>query len=463
MYTHRNKQETITRNHQTHLHSMASEKEIIVALELATTSIRAIAGQRLADGTMQILAYSEESANNCIRKGIIDNIDKTTQAISRVLGQISLQLGRTVSRVYVGLGGQSLHTILNPVQRTFAEKTQITAGMIDQLIDTNRGVVYTDSKILEVIPQEYKVGNRPVLDVVGMQVDQLEARFLNVVARTTLSENIEKCVRGAGLDIAELLIAPLTLADTQLSASEKRSGCALVDIGADTTTISIYTNNILRKLTVIPLGGHNITNDISTCLTVEHDEAENLKIRWGSAWLNDRDKARSNTIKLSHERDINEESLCEIVEARTEEILMNIWKQIEQDIEKLTSGIVFVGGGAQMRSLAEAFQNYTSHNKHVRFAKGLPSDVTTKGGQSIADNGRMYTIMSLLVHGDQNCVRTESTIVEPGPSVSAEPDPIPEDNETQALDNVSQETKPTNKKKFTSKLWEVIKASLTDE
>ena len=116
-----------------------------------------------------------------------------------------------------------------------------------------------------------------------------------------------------------------------------------------------------------------------------------------------------------------------------------------------------------MRSLAEAFQNYTSHNKHVRFAKGIPSDVTTKGGQSIADNGRMYTIMSLLVHGDQNCVRTESTIVEPGPSVSAEPDPIPEDNETQALDNVSQETKPTNKKNFTSTLWEVIKASLTDE
>ena len=116
-----------------------------------------------------------------------------------------------------------------------------------------------------------------------------------------------------------------------------------------------------------------------------------------------------------------------------------------------------------MRSLAEAFQNYTSHNKHVRFAKGLPSDVTTKGGQSIADNGRMYTIMSLLVHGDQNCVRTESTIVEPSPSIPTEPEPTPESNESQDLDNESQEAKPTNKKRFASKLWEVIKASLTDE
>ena len=79
---------------------MAAEKYTIVALELATTSIRAIAGQRMPDGTMQVVAFAEENASNCIRKGIIDNIDKTTQAISRVLGQLSLQLGQTISRVY---------------------------------------------------------------------------------------------------------------------------------------------------------------------------------------------------------------------------------------------------------------------------------------------------------------------------------------------------------------------------
>ena len=173
---------------------MAAEKDIIVALELATTSIRAIAGQRMPDGTMQVLAFAEENASNCIRKGVIDNIDKTTQAISRVLGQVGLQLGQTISRVYVGLSGQSLHSVQNRIQRAFTEKTQITNALIDQLMDTNHGVVYTDSQILEVIPQEYKVGNRAETDIVGMQVEQMEANFLNIIARNSLAENIEKCV-----------------------------------------------------------------------------------------------------------------------------------------------------------------------------------------------------------------------------------------------------------------------------
>ena len=179
---------------------MAAEKDIIVALELATTSIRAIAGQRMPDGTMQVLAFAEENAANCIRKGIIDNIDKTTQAISRVLGQIGLQLGQTISRIYVGLSGQSLHSVHNHIQRAFSEKTQISNGLIDQLMDTNRGVVYTNSEILEVIPQEYKVGNRavPDTDIVGMQIEQLEANFLNIIARNSLAENIENCVNSAG-------------------------------------------------------------------------------------------------------------------------------------------------------------------------------------------------------------------------------------------------------------------------
>ena len=130
-------------------------------------------------------------------------------------------------------------------------------------MDTNRGVVYTDSEILEVIPQEYKVGNRTYPDIVGVQVEQMEANFLNVIARNSLAENIEKCVKGAGFEIAELLITPLALGNSILSASEKRSGCALVDLGADTTTISVYSNNMLRKLVVVPLGANNATMDIA--------------------------------------------------------------------------------------------------------------------------------------------------------------------------------------------------------
>lgn len=452
---------------------MVAEKDIIVALELASTAIRAVAGRRMPDGSMQVLAYAEENAANCIRKGIIDNIDKTTQAITRVIGQVGIQLGHTVSRVYVGLGGQSLHSVHNRIQRTFSEKTQITNRLIDQLMDTNLGVVYTDSVIMEVIPQEYKVGTRSIFDIVGMQVEQMDANFLNIIARTSLAENIEKCVRGAGLEIAELLITPLALGDSILSAAEKRSGCALVDIGADTTTVSVYTSNILRKLVVIPLGSNNVTLDVANCLTTEADEAESLKLKYGRARLEDYDAVQGNILKISHSREVNEARLCEIVEARMEEILRNVWAQIEDDSDKLTSGVVITGGGAQMRNVPEAFQLVANNNKPIRMAKGYPADVAAKPDGIMTENGRTNSILSLLLHGDQNCISL-ATEQDPSPE-EANDDPAnvtpAEDSTAPAVSTDSQE-KPDDENDVDNtkggmsnaqKFWGIIKKALSDE
>lgn len=450
---------------------MEAEKDIIVALELATSAIRAIAGQRMPDGTMQVLAYAEENASNCIRKGIIDNIDKTTQAISRVIGQIGLQLGNTISRVYVGLSGQSLHSVQNKIHRHFNEKTQITNSLIDQLMDTNSGVVYTDSEILEVIPQEYKVGNRAIPDVVGMQVEQMEANYLNIIARNCLAENIDKCVKGAGYDIAELLITPLALGDSILTPSEKRSGCALVDLGADTTTVNVYTNNILRKMVVIPIGSNNVTLDIANCLNTEPEEAESLKIKYGRAHLEDYETAQHNIISLSHSREVNEERLCDIVEARVEEILRNAWAQIEDDCDKLTSGIIFTGGGAQIRSLTEAFLLITNQSRQIRIVKGHPTDIAIAPGIYVPDNGRANNILALLLHGDQNCIivtnkdegnetnfDTETNKANETLDTSDDPDTNNTNNKTEDED---EEIKA--KQNRTRKFWDKIKDALSSE
>ncbi len=452
---------------------MAAEKDIIVALELATTSIRAIAGQRMSDGTMQVLAFAEENSSHCIRKGVIDNIDKTTQAISRVLGQIGLQLGQTISRVYVGLGGQSLHSKQNHIQRLFNEKIQITNSLIDQLMDTNRGMVYTDSEILEVVPQEYHMGNRTIPDVVGMQAEQLEANFLNIVARNSLTENIEKCINGSDINIAELLITPIALGDSILSASEKRSGCALVDMGADTTTVSIYTNNILRKLVVLPIGSNNVTMDIANCLTTEADEAEHLKLKHGRAIVENNDPMQSNTIKISHGREISENKLCKIIEARYEEILRNVWAQIEDESAKLTSGIIFTGGGAQIRSLIEAFPTIMTRDRQIRIVKGLPTDISLGIGIYVPDNGRINNILSLLLHGEQNCIaRVESDTTKQSDEEANNNSEIPESNNTTPVEDkedeiVNEQKKPEQgkqeKKQAFRGFWGTIKKALTED
>ena len=382
--------------------NMGAEKDIIVAVELGSTAIRAIAGKKEPDGTMQILAIAQEEAANAIRKGIVDNIDKTAQAIARVVNKLDEKLNIHTSRIYVGLGGQSLHTAKNIVLRQFADKLQITDKIIDEIKDTNRGIVYPDSEILDVVPQEYRIANRGTAEPVGMVSDQIEAHYMNLVARTSLRENIEKCVDSAGFDLVDLLISPTCLADNMLTPNEKRSGCALVDMGADTTTVAVYDGGVLCHLAVIPLGGRNATMDIAS-RDVEMDEAESLKLKYGTALQKDEADEGSKKVPLSHGRSIEESLIREITAARYEEIIINIWKQISGK-GKLLSGILFTGGASKIRNLAEAFLVYTHCDKQLRLAKGLPQDIKLAQNQNVSDNDNLYTLMGLLTHGDQSCV-----------------------------------------------------------
>ena len=439
---------------------MGAEKDIIVAIELGSTAIRAIAGKREPDGTMQVLAFAQENAANSIRKGIIDNIDKTTQAISKVVGQLNDRLNIYVNRVYIGLAGQSLHTVQNKVFRQFDGKIQITPDMVDQLKDINQGEVYTDSRILDVVPQEYGIGNRNVAEPVGMLSEQIEARFMNVIARNTLYENIEKCVKGAGLDIAEILISPICLADALLNASEKRSGCALVDIGADTTTVSVYTQNTLRHLAIIPLGSANITADIAT-KSIDMEEAEKLKLDYGTAYHADAEDHTPRKIQLSYERTIDEDVLQEIVEARYEEIIVNVWSHISKESDNLLSGIILTGGGSRVRNLTKAFTEHTHCNKPIRIAKGLPLNITTAHNVNIPENNNFNTLMALLLKGDQNCVSeipVEKEAVQT--EISFEEKKV---EETKVEESVETKKEPGEKGKKMKNLWEKLVRTLMDD
>lgn len=307
----------------------------------------------------------------------------------------------------MGLSGQSLHTQLNQVPYQFAEKTQISNKTVDQLKEINNGVVYPNAEILDVVPQEYRIGNHLTTDPVGVQCEHVEARFLNVVARKGISENIERCVKNAGFDVAEILISPICLADSLIPVNEKRSGCALADIGAETTTVSIYTNNILRKLIVIPLGGNNVNIDITT-KGVEQNEAEQLKLKYGTAWHEGSEEPSNKKIALSFGNSIIEEDLQNIIEARYEEIIANIWAQIAPFQDKLLSGLLLTGNASKVKNLTQAITEYSHCDKQIRLAKGTPENISLASNVHVADSQCLYTLMSLLLKGDQNCVGEEA-------------------------------------------------------
>ena len=253
-------------------------KEFIVAIELGSSKITGIAGRKNLDGSITVLTVVKEDATQCIRKGVVYNIDKTSQCLTNIITKLKNQLKCEIAHVYVGVGGQSIRSVRNVIVKQLPDQTIISTEMINELMDANRNMSYPEQEILDAATQEYKVDNQYQLDPVGIKASRLEGNFLNILWRKAFYNNLNNCFDKAGIGIGEMYLAPLALADSVLSEAEKRGGCVLVDLGADTTTVSVYYKNVLRHLAVIPLGGNNITKDIAS-LQMEERDAEKMKLK----------------------------------------------------------------------------------------------------------------------------------------------------------------------------------------
>lgn len=424
---------------------MLSDKDIIVAFELGSSAIRGIAGRKEADGSIHILAIEQEKISGSIRRGTVYNINKTTSAIARIKERLNNKLGAYINRAYVGIAGQSLHAVSNRVVRALDAKVQVSQEMIDSLMDENHNMRYPDREILEVAPQEYRLGIDTTSDPIGIQADKIEGRYMNIVARTSLQENIRRCMREAGLDVVELYITPLEEAKALIPESDKRSGCALVDIGAETTTVAIFTKNILRHLVTLPLGSNNINMDIINVHKVEAEEAESLKLKYGTATLQADNNESPRDISISGDRSIKEDELQYLICARTEEIIANVCNQIEKGNwkEDLISGLILTGGGAALKNLPEAFAQYKNFIKanKIRIAKQL---LATTPSAADVDNTKpgFNAAISLLMQANEGC-----TSEAPAPIIEEPELPIVEPEVPEVEEPVAPEPEPETKKK----------------
>ena len=413
--------------------------EFIAAIELGSSKITGVAGKKNSDGSMQVLAYAQEDSSTFIRKGVIFNLDKTAQSLTSIINRLEGELKNSIAKVYVGIGGQSLRTVRNVVSRDLEEEAIISEELVSAIGDENIAIPVVDMDILDVAPQEYKVGNTLQANPVGLVGSHIEGRFLNIVARASVRKNLEHCFQQAKIDIADQLIAPLVTANAVLTESERRSGCALIDFGADTTTISVYKNNILRFLTVLPLGGNSITRDITT-LQMEEEEAERLKKAYGDALYEEDPEQEEATCKLDDDnRIIKVADLNNIIEARAEEIVANVWNQIQLSSyeDKLLAGIILTGGAANLKNLDETLRKRSKIEK-IRMAK-LPRNTVHASNNILKKDGSQNTLFGLLFEGNQNCCLTETAPqAAPAPSVSK---PEPEVHKTVDMFEDDQELK----------------------
>lgn len=382
-------------------------KDFIVAIELGSSKITGIAGKKNLDNSITVLAVVKEDSSSYIRRGVVYNIDRTMQALNTVKKKLEQALGYKIRQVYVGVGGQSLLSVKNVIVKEMGVETIVSQAMVNEMMDANRTNCYPDQEILDAVPQEYKIDSQRQNDPVGIQCSRLEGNFLNILQRHSFYRNLNKCFERANITIAEMRLAPLALADSVLTEAEKRTGCVLVDLGAETTTVQVYHKNVLRHLAVIPIGGNNITKDIAT-LQVEESDAEELKLKFACAYTENSDLDSSIKFPLDSERDVDQRKFVEIVESRLEEIIKNVWFQVSQTdyADKLLSGIVLTGGGANMRNIERAFRVHTRIEK-VRVARSVVQHVDSNHQEITSRDCTMNTVLGLLAKGDMNCAGEE--------------------------------------------------------
>lgn len=379
-----------------------AQKNFIVAIELGSTKITGIAGQNKPDGTIAVLAVVREDATQCIRKGVVYNIDKTVQCITSIIQKLRNQLHANIKHVFIGVGGQSIHSVRNVIIRETQEAEPIKQDMVLDMMDNNRSMEYPEKEILDVVVQEYRADSLLQTDPVGVLCSHLEGNFLNILQSRLHYNKLNTCFENAGIKIAEMYLAPFALADAVLTPIEKRSGCVLVDMGADTTMVMVYHKDIVRHIAVIPLGGNNITKDLCS-LQIDESEAENMKLRFASAYTPEDEMDSMLKYDIDSERKVDSIRFIELVEARVQEIIANVWNQVPEDFaDKLVGGIILTGGGSNMKNIERAFKEHTKIDK-VRIAKFVNMTISSTNSEVNAKDGTMNTIIGLLAKGDQNC------------------------------------------------------------
>ncbi len=427
--------------------------DFIVAIELGSTEIAGIAGKKKADGSINLLAYSSEKSDDCIKKGVIYNLDKTTQKLTSVIKDLETKLQAGIRKVYIGVGGLSLRSIKNTEARQLGDDVRISQAIIDSMMEANLDTPLMDYEILAVETQEYKVGNNLLTEPVGTTASNIEGNYLNIIARPSVKQNIKQCLAHTGYEIAGFTISPMATAETVLTTNEKRSGCALIDFGADTTTVAIYKNNLLRHVCVIPLGGNNITKDICS-KQIEEDDAELIKLRYASAYTEHKEgeEIQDTEFTLDGKCSIMSRTLEDIVEARINEIISNVFNQIKLSnySEGLMAGVVVTGGVSNMPNIDKAITNITKIEK-VRVAH--TGETNLIGNINFPENGKSNTLIGILLSGEENCCRVDP---KKGHQLDFKEETVPTENEEKEKEETTSNIDEKETQETTATVVEVV-------
>ena len=387
-----------------------TKSEIVVGLDIGTTKITVLVGEKDQYGKLDILGTGKAVSNGVMR-GVVANIDKTVSSIKIAVEQAEMESGIEIDEVYVGIAGQHIKSLQHRGEMVRDEITEeICKEDLEKLTDNMfKLVTIPGEEVIHVIPQEYTVdGEDFIQDPKGMAGVKIEANFHIITAKVAAVNNILRCVKKAGLTPKNLILEPFASAVAVLDEDELQEGVCLVDIGGGTTDVAIFLDGIIRHTAVIPFGGNVITKDIKQGIQILEKQAEMLKIKFGSAMSS---STKDNVIvsipglRGKDPKEVSVRNLSAVIESRMKEIIDLVNYQIKSSgyQDKLMTGIVITGGGSQLRHLPQLVSYITG--KEVRL--GLPNEHLGKDSKSLIKSPIYSTGVGLVQKGFEEVIWKE--------------------------------------------------------
>jgi cell division protein FtsA len=374
------------------------ENDYVVALDIGTSKVVCLIGQLTDSHAVEIVALGSYPSSG-LKKGVVVNIDATTDAIQKSMDQAKNSFDGKLKNVYVGIAGNHIKS-LNSHGIVGIKDKEVTPFDIDRVIEAAQAVaIPSDQKVLHVLPQEFVIDDQDsIREPLGMSGVRLESHVHLVTCANNAIQNIEKCVKRCGITLDGFVLEQLASSYSVLSEDEKELGVCIVDIGGGTTDIAIFNSGSISFTGVIPIAGDQVTSDIAVALRTPTPQAEELKQKYGCAVAEF--TTESETIEVAGvggraPRELSRKALAEIVEPRYVELFELVKAEIQRNgfDGKIPAGIVLTGGTSKMEGVAELAESIFQTSVRI----GVPENF--KGMESVLKNPIYATSLGLLGYG----------------------------------------------------------------
>lgn len=373
---------------------------LLAALDVGTNKVVALIGE-IKEGEIVSIVGIGLCPSRGLKQGIVVNIDVAMQSMQKAIEAAEIMAGCKIHSVYTGIAGSHIRS-LNSQGIVPIRNTEITQKDINQVIEAAKAVaIPNDQRILHILPQEFIVDNqRGIKEPIGMSGVRLEARVHIVSGNVGATQNIVKCVEKCNLQVANIILQPLASSLAVLSDDEKELGVCLIDIGGGTTDIAVFHNGAICHSFVIPIAGDQVTNDIAIAFRIPTKQAENIKIKRACVWksLLEGETEELENQEIKKPTDITNESLCDVVEARYEELFNLIKYELQRRgiTDNIPAGLVLTGGASKMKGLCELAEKVFQ----LPVRQGSPYNV--QGQPGVVNNPIFSTCVGLLLSGHQH-------------------------------------------------------------